>query len=129
MGAQDPAVLSAAFEEFTSRFVDAVHHFQSNLNSGGAQPGGSGGGSWQNMDPRNFRRWIESLQTVAYQTEGKAVRTLEETNRIYQEMIRRGWRLTRPGIETNWKGGRHIHMTDPSGNTVHFPVPPDFVIP
>lgn len=126
---QDPATLSAAWMEFQNRFMDAVHSFSSNNASGGASaPGGSGGGfNLQNLDPRNFRRYMESFQKVAEEcrAQGKEPLTVEKAKEFYNEMIRRGYYHYR-GIEEEWAGGRHINMIGPSGEKLHFPVPPGF---
>jgi len=72
-------------------------------------------------DPRTFQRFLESLEGQAARAKG-ATRTVEETRRILDEALRRGYTVSR-GIETNWAGGRHIHLRPPVGPEFHFPLP------
>lgn len=74
---------------------------------------------------RQFQRFLESLQGAAAR-QGSATRNIDETRLLWDEALRRGWVPAR-GIETKWVGGPHINLKGPSGQTLHFPVPPGFV--
>jgi RHS repeat-associated protein len=75
--------------------------------------------------PRTFRRLLESLEGQAAR-HGGATRTIEETRRILDEAIQRGYRPAPRGVETDWIGGRHINLLPPGGKPIHFPLPPGF---
>jgi RHS repeat-associated protein len=76
------------------------------------------------FDDRTFRRYLESWQSYASRA-GGATRTADETATILQDAVRPGWRAPR-GVETEWVGGRHINLTGPSGESLHFPLPKGF---
>ena len=74
---------------------------------------------------RTFTRYLQSWEGVAARA-GGATRSADETAIVLKEAVRRGWRATR-GVETEeWMGGRHIDLYGPSGQEVHFPLPPEF---
>jgi len=127
---QDPATVAAAWQEFELRFRDIVNQFSSNTSSsgGGTAPPGGGGNQWQNFNDREFRRYLETLQSMGARSQGQVIKSIEDTRAIYQEALRRGWEPVR-GIEATHWYARHIHLRSPGGNTVHFPVPDGFTLP
>jgi hypothetical protein len=139
--ALDPAAASAfgddvwryyeAAKDAGARAWDTFWSASKNFYNKITGPSGSGGNFWSNLDPRDFRRFLQSLQSLAAQSHGAVVRSLDEANQIYRELLSRGWRLADPsrGVETtDWVGGPHVNLVGPSGETVHFPVPPGFVL-
>jgi RHS repeat-associated protein len=77
-----------------------------------------------NADDRTFHKFLESLQNQAAKA-GGATRTAEETRRILDEALDRGWTVE-PSSEHEWVGGAHLDLYGPSGQSVHFPIPLGF---
>ncbi len=77
-------------------------------------------------DPRTFDRFLRTaMQGDAARAKG-ATRTIEETRRILDEALRRGYRI-RSGVDANWVGGRHVNLVPPVGPRIHFPLPAGFM--
>jgi RHS repeat-associated protein len=76
-------------------------------------------------DPKTFHRFLRSLQGDASRAKG-ATRTAEETRKILDEALRRGYTM-RGGVDSNWVGGPHVNLVPTVGPDVHFPVPPGFI--
>ena len=76
---------------------------------------------------RVFRGKLEEMESLASTNPGWR-RSLGETQRIFDEATKRGWK-PRGGIDDSWRGGLHVNLAGPSGETVHFPVAEGFRLP
>jgi hypothetical protein len=79
---------------------------------------------------RTLQCYIESLETLAASHPGDAAAgrlTAAQTRNLLALLRQQGWKASPRGVEMNWRGGAHINLTGPSGQSLHLPVPAGFV--
>ena len=79
-------------------------------------------------DRKTFKKWLESLQSVAAQSGGTTgAKSKEETFEIINRAVKEGYKIYRPP-DSNWVGGLHLNLEPPDGGAgIHLPVPEGFV--